>query len=129
MKTFAALTVLLFTLAPAPAGEDLTGKWSGTFTIINPDDGAVMEESGIVMNLTHKGKDLTGTVGPNADTQWPILKGLVDADKLTFDVQSGDSGPTVHFTLTFANGRLKGGAAGEQDGRKLAARIDAGRDK
>ena len=31
-----------------------------------------------LMFLKHKGTELTGTAGPNADQQWPILKGKVE---------------------------------------------------
>jgi hypothetical protein len=50
---------------------------------------------------------LTGTVGPNAERQWPIQKGAVDGTKVTFAVQQPD-GPLRTFTLTLAKDRLQG---------------------
>jgi hypothetical protein len=77
------------------------------------------------------GADFTGTAGPSAERQWQIVKGKVATTKegttVTFDVAS--DGPVIHFELKLVEGRLKGGAKAEQDGRKLNAEIDLGREK
>jgi hypothetical protein len=126
MKTLTALGVLLFILAPVQSTANLTGKWTGTFITSDTTDGSTREQ-GIEMNLTHTGKELTGTAGPSAERQWPISKGTVVGDKVTFQVQS--DGPIISFALTHAKDRLTGEATGEQDGRKLTAKVDAGRAK
>lgn len=77
--------------------------------------------------LKHAGADLTGTAGPSLEKQWTISGGKVDGAKVTFAVQS--DGPLIQFALTFGNGRLKGDATAEQNGRKLSAKVDAGRDE
>lgn len=129
MTSFAAALitiVLAFVPSGVPAAEDLSGKWSGVFSLIAPDGSARDEK--IFLDLKHTGAELTGTAGPSAEVQWPIAKGAVDGAKVTFDVQTGE-GPLVKFTLTLADGHLKGDAAGEFQGEKLAARIDAQRVK
>jgi uncharacterized membrane protein YkoI len=124
----AVLFVLSLLVAPGAAQENLTGKWSGSFTIAAPD--GTSREQGIELNLTHKGTDLTGTAGPDAGRQWTITNGVVAGTKATFQVQENASGPLISITLTLTNGRLIGDASGEDDdGRKLSATIDAGRVK
>jgi hypothetical protein len=119
------LPVLSAAQAPAPAKTDsLTGKWEGAFVISMNGES---RDEGAVMNLTVKDKVLTGTVGPNADRQWTIQDGKVDGNKLTFGVQA--DGPFLKFTLTLADGRLKGDAAGEMNGQTFAAKVDVGRAK
>jgi hypothetical protein len=59
--------------------------------------------------------------------QWP-LKGTVSGNKLTFEVQS-ESGTVVSFSLTFANGHLKGDANADAPGGKLSAKIDMEKSK
>lgn len=119
----ALLLTLLFVPALA-ATEDLTGKWSGSFSITT--DGQAHDESAYMV-FTQKGEDLTGTAGPTADQQWPIVKGKVKGDKVTFDVQSDNA--LIHIELTFKDGHLKGEAHAEQDGRALSAVIDLERVK
>jgi hypothetical protein len=127
MKTLAAMALLLLTMAPAQAQtKTLTGKWDGTFTRTAPD--GQTQSIPVMFNLTHKGKVLTGTVGPNADRQWEIEKGAVDADKVTFQVQQPD-GPLRKFTLALVEDRLKGEMLAELNGQSFTAKVDAGRAK
>ena len=123
MKKLAYVIGFALLLASAVlAADDLTGKWSGSFNITiegqTKDDVAYMV-------LTQKGTELTGTVGPNADQQWPILKGKVEGSKVTFEVQS--DGPLVKFDLTLADGHLKGEAKAEHDGQTMKAAVDVQR--
>ena len=127
MKTLAAIAVLLLTMAPAQAQTtNLTGKWTGTLTR-TASDGAT-QSIDFMFDLTQKGKVLTGTVGPNAERQWPIEKGVVDAGKITFRVQQPD-GPLRTFTLKLVESRLKGEMLAELNGQSFTAEVDAGRAK
>lgn len=127
MKRLVLLACLALLAAPVVAAEDFTGKWSGSFVAIRPDGS--LDEDKIFLDLKHKGKELTGTAGPSAERQWPVLKGVVDGNKVTFEVQAGETGPLLKFALVFADGRLKGEANGEEGGQKRTAKIDAGREK
>ena len=94
----------------APTGKqaaNLTGKWTGTLTRTAPDGRS--QSIDFMFDLTHKGKVLTGTAGPNAERQWAIEKGAVDAEKVTFRVQQPD-GPMRTFTLKLVKDRLRGHA-------------------
>jgi len=61
----------------------VTGKWSGTHAA---DPNAEAKESTALLVLKQSGSDITGTVGPNADEQFPIQKGKIDGDKITLEV-------------------------------------------
>ena len=130
MSFAAVLVSAVLAFAPfAPrTAEDFTGKWSGAFNAISPD-GSVSQQA-IELNLTQKGKALTGTAGPSATRQWNIIKGAVDGNKLIFDVQTTEgSGVIINFVLTYADGHLKGDATADDQGQKRAATIDATRVK
>ena len=122
MKRLVFAVAVLLLLVPVRAAEDFTGTWSGAFTITSPME----KDDVILMELKHKGAELTGTAGPRAEEQWP-LKGTVDGNKLAFEV--ANEGLVLKFALTFADGHLKGEANAERDGIKLAAKIDAQRSK
>ena len=97
--------------------------FQGTFKMQRPD-GTEGDPRPILLNLTHKGKVLTGTGGP-ADQQWTFAKGAVDAGQATLEVQQPD-GPLFKFTLTIVKGRLQGDMAGERDGVVRGhAKVDA----
>jgi hypothetical protein len=123
-----ALTVafVLATFVQALAAQtaaSFSGKWAGTFTMQRPD-GTEGEPRPLVINLTQKGKTLTGTAGP-ANQQWTIDKGAVDAGKATFEVQQ-PNGPLFKFTLSIVKGHLQGEMAGERDGVVRGhAKVDA----
>lgn len=127
MKTLAALAILVMSAVPAQAQTtSLTGKWDGTMTRTAPDGRT--QSIDLMLDLTHKGKVLTGTVGPNADRQWAIEKGTVNGAKVTFQVQQPE-GPLRTFTLTFVEGRLTGEMLAEMNGQSFEAKVDAGRQK
>ena len=110
----------------APAGTDLTGKWTGTFNVQGPD-GAQLEQGEIVMHLKQAGAALSGTIGPSEEEQLPIIQGKADGDKVTIEVKREQTVVKVELTLT--GDRLKGGATITSEERTLTAKIDAGRAK
>ena len=126
MKTLAALALLALTIAPAHAQTNLTGKWTGGMTRTAPDGRT--QTIDFMFDLTHKGKEVTGTVGPNAERQWPIEKGVVDGSKVSFQVQQ-PNGPLRTFTLALVEGRLKGKMLAEMNGQSFEATVDAERAK
>ena len=128
MNTLAALALLLFAMIPAQAKTtDVTGKWTGTMTRSAPDGRS--QTIDFMFDLVQKGKELTGTAGPNAERQWKIEKGgTVDGTKVKFQVQQPD-GPLRTFTLAVVDGRLKGEMLAELDGQSFTTKVDAGRAK
>ena len=125
MKRLVSVISVIMLLASAlMAAEDLTGKWSGTFVITM--DGETKDDSAYMV-LKQSGTELTGTAGPDADKQWPIQKGKIEGNKVTFEVQA--DGPLLKFELTLAEGRLKGDAKAEHDGHSMKAAVDVQRQK
>ena len=127
MKTLAAITIFLLTMAPVQAQKtDLTGKWTGTLTRTAPDGRT--QSIDFLFDLTQKGKVLTGTAGPTPERQWPIEKGAVDGTKVTFQVQQPD-GPLRTSTLTLVKDRLQGDMVLEFKGQTATVKVDMGRAK
>jgi hypothetical protein len=130
MKKIALLFVFILCALPAVAAEDLSGKWSGSFVGLDPNGQQMTEQ--IVMNLVHKGAELTGTAGPNDQQQWKILNGKVDGNKISFDVPGGgdnQGGPLLKFAMNYADGHLKGDVNVDMGDKKLTAKIDTTRVK
>jgi|SRR5262245_15534611 len=124
MKRLLILVAVVLLVVPLAGAEDFTGKWSGSFISLLPD-GSTKDDT-IVMTVKQKDTSLTGTAGPTEDMQWP-LKGTVSENKLTFEVDS--NGTIVYFSLSFANGHLKGDANADAPGGKLSGKIDMERSK
>ena len=129
MKTLATLVLVVFALAPAaPAAQatNLTGDWNAKFTRTAPS--GQTQTITFTFHLTQKGKVLTGTIGPDADRQWKVEKGVVDGAKVTFQVQQPD-GPLRSFTLTYTKGHLQGSQKLEFQGQTADVTVDAERAK
>ena len=117
MKTLlGSLLLFIFTLA----GTELTGKWTGSFDVTGPDGETKKDHA--FMNLKQNGDELTGTAGPSEERQWPISKGKIEGDKVTFEVQTDE--PLLKFDLRLIDGHLKGEARGEKDGKTMKAALD-----
>jgi hypothetical protein len=129
MKTLTALVLLAVAWAPVAAGAqatDLSGQWNATFTLTTPER---TQSINFVFNFTHKGKALTGTIGPTTDDRrWPVEKGVVDGTKVTFQVQQ-PNGPLRSFKLALVKGRLQGNQTLEFQGQTAEVTVDAERAK
>ncbi len=122
MKKFAVAVMVIFALSlvPALAATDLTGKWSGTFLITGPD--GETKDNTAFMDLTQKGMELTGTAGPNSDKQFTILKGKVEGNKITFEVQADET--LIKFSLMLVDEHLKGEANAAKDDKTMKGILD-----
>jgi len=134
LNRFASALVAVVLVAPAVfAAEDLTGKWSGSFVITM--DSNPPQDKLIHMVATHKGAELTGTVGPDPDQQVAIVEGKVvtakeagkDVTKVTFHAIA--EGAPIHFDLALIDGHLKGKAKAENDGHTMSVVVDMTRVK
>ncbi|MBK9316926.1 MAG: hypothetical protein IPM55_22170 [Acidobacteria bacterium] len=74
------------------------------------------------MVLKQNGTELTGTAGPNSGQQWEILKGKIEGNKVTFEVQTDQ--PLIKFELMLIDGHLKGQAKAEHEGMTMGAEVD-----
>lgn len=109
------------------ATTNLTGQWTGTMTRTAPDGRS--QTINWMLDLTQKGKVLSGTAGPNAERQWAIKDGgAVDGTKVKFQVQQPD-GPLRTFTLALVKDRLEGEMLAEFQGQSFTTKVDLGRAK
>jgi hypothetical protein len=114
MKTLAAIVLAALVLGPvstAAQATNLTGDWNATFTRTAPDGRT--QTITFTFHFTQKGK---------------VLKGVVDGDKVTFQVQQTD-GPLRSFALTHAKDRLQGTQKLEFKGQTAEVTVDAERAK
>lgn len=120
------LSISLVAQTPAP---NVSGNWKGTFTIMI-DDMPPRDDTAVIM-LKQNGAEVTGSAGPNDSEQMPISKGKVETVKgvttVTFEITA--DGPVILFELKLVEGRLKGGAKAEFEGKKFRADIDVERAK
>jgi hypothetical protein len=124
MRTlFCALLLAGFALIAA-ADTSVTGKWSGSFNITTPD-GQTKEDTAY-FDLKQNGAEITGTVGPNEDQQFPI-KGKIEGDKITIEVDH--EGQTIHLDLVLAEDRITGEANMSHEGETAKAKVDVKRVK
>ena len=125
-----SLAVALCTVALLADGTmaDLTGKWSGSFSVSLPD--ATESNETIFMDLAQKGTVVTGQVGPTASQNSPIQNGQVQGNRVTFEVtQLGPKAPKMTFELTITDDKLKGTATADSQGHKMTAKVEAQRQK
>jgi len=131
MKRLVGFALILAALVPAVVAQtaaSFTGKWEGTYILQRPD-GTEANPRPVVFDLTHKGKEITGTAGPAAQ-QEKIEKGVVSAGKATFEMPQSD-GSYFKFTLAIVKERLQGEMTGHgPDGAvRGKAKVDAGKAK
>ena len=126
MKIFACVCILLFAVMTL-SGADVSGKWSGSFTMINAE-GETHEGNAFVI-IKQNGTEITGSGGPDESQQWPISKGKIEGDKITFEVQS--DGPLYKVALTLDGDHLKGETTVVEDGQAAPnkAKVDLTRVK
>jgi len=124
MRTFLCFLVLAVLACAAVADVDVTGKWSGTFNMTGPDGD---KDGTAILILKQSGTDITGTVGPSEDEQFPIQKGKIEGSKITLEADHG--GHTMKIDLVLADNRITGEAQMEAEGTTLKAKIDVTRAK
>jgi hypothetical protein len=121
MKTLLLSLLALAALAGlAMADTNVTGNWSGSFNISNPN-GESKDATAFLM-LKQDGPDITGTVGPNEDEQFPIQKGKIEGDKITLVAEH--DGHTIKLDLVLAADRITGEANMSGDEGPMKAKLD-----
>ena len=125
MRTFLCFLVLAALAVTAHADVDVTGKWTGSFTMIGPN-GETNEGTALLI-LKQSGTDIAGTVGPSEDQQFNIQKGKIEGDKITLEADHG--GHIMKISLVLADDRIKGEAHLDAEGQVLNAKIEVTRAK
>lgn len=109
----------------AVADTDVSGKWSGSFDITTPD-GQVQNDVAFFV-FKQAGTELTGTVGPNEEKQFPITKGKIEDGKIT--IEADNEGHTIKLDLVLSADRITGDARMEAEGQTAKAKVNVTRVK
>lgn len=126
MRTLLFMLVIIALAGVAMADVNVTGKWTGNFTMTRPNGEA--NDTTAVLMLKQTGNEITGTVGPNEDEQFTIQKGAIDGNKIAIEVDH--NGHTIKFDLVLADDRITGEANMTGDGGETAkAKLDVSRAK
>lgn len=88
-----ALFVALVPVGTTAQATDVTGNWNATFTRTAPD--GQTQSISFTFHFTQKGKELSGTVGPEPARQWKVEKGRLQGMQM---LQLPD-GQTVEVTV------------------------------
>lgn len=125
MKALVCTLLLCVFALTAAADTDITGKWSGSFDITQPDGG--VKNSTAFLILKQAGSEITGSVGPVEDEQFPIMKGKIDGEKIT--IEADHDGHTLKLALVLAGDHIKGDASMDVQGQTATAKLDVTRVK
>jgi len=126
MRITVCFLLLLAALAgSALADANVTGKWSGSFSLAA--EGGQTKDATALLVLKQTGTEITGTVGPSEDEQHAITKGRIEGDKIT--LESADGGVSIRFDLILAGDRITGDVNAAGEGRTLKAKLDVVRAK
>jgi hypothetical protein len=79
------LFALALLLAMAAPNGTLSGKWEGSFQVAGGEHDVPQ-----LFVFSEDGKKLTGTGGPDGVERYPIANGLVNGDRVTFELTTGD---------------------------------------
>jgi hypothetical protein len=125
MKLFLCLALVALAALPAAADVNVTGNWTGTFTMIGPN--GETKDTGALLILKQNGSGVTGTVGPNDQERFDIQMGSIDGSKLTLQVSDGEH--QIVFNLVLAEDRLQGDVQLSAGDEKRQAKLDVKRTK
>jgi len=126
MKKLIGLLLLAALASVAFGDTNVTGKWTGSFNITR--NTGESNDSTALLVLNQKGAEITGTVGPSEDKQFPIKAGKIEGDKIT--MEANDGGHAIKFALVVSGERITGQAdmSGE-NGETATAKLDVTRQK
>lgn len=122
---FLQVVLLAVALVLSASAADITGAWSGTFTITTPD-GKTSDDT-VHLVLKQDGSAVTGTAGPNAEQQVPITKGTITGNKVMLEVPVPDG--MFKFDVALEGEHLKGEVTRTAGGESMKAKMDATRVK
>lgn len=94
------IVLLLLPLCTAFAA-DLTGKWSGTFRATGADHDIPQ-----LFILQQDGAGLHGSGGPDQSEQYPIENAVINGDKVTFELTTGEW--RFSYRLRVSGGEMSG---------------------
>jgi hypothetical protein len=119
MKILACVCILLCAAITLSAA-DISGKWSGSFVMTNAQ-GETNEGTAFVI-FKQNGAEITGSGGGDENQQFPITKGKIEGNRITFEVQS--DGPLYKVDVMLTGDHIKGDVIVVQEGQSTKAKVD-----
>ncbi len=120
--------LLAAALVLSAADGNVSGKWSGSFSLTRPD--GTNDDGTAFAVLKQEGGRITGTAGPDEEHQWTIEKGAIADSRVTFEVKSDEDGTIFKCNLVLEGDHLKGPiTAVAPDGQAMPAKVDFSRVK
>ncbi len=110
---FHGLLLLGYALLPLLTQVDVSGTWAGSIDVQTTDGES--NRVAIFLQLKQVGTEVTGTFGPTPSQRFPIEKGTIDGDTLTFQVAAPTRVARVRLEV-LDGGRMHGEVATE-DGK------------
>jgi hypothetical protein len=98
----ACVCFLLLAAVPGYAVDNIAGKWSGSMNVSAAD--GTTQDVALVLVLQQNGSELTGTLTPAGKVPVVIQKGMIDGEKVTFEVHVN---PSMKFDGTLSDDNLK----------------------
>jgi len=127
MKVF-VFFLLAAALVLSAADGNVSGKWSGAFSLTRPD--GTNDDGTAYAVLKQEGGQVTGTAGPDEGHQWTIEKGTITGNKVTFELKSAQDGTFFKCNLVLEGDHLTGPiSAVTPNGQTMAAKVDLARVK
>lgn len=100
------LLAALIMLAPlAAATTDISGMWSGS--MVHMTDDGIVASTPVVAEFKQDGKTITGTATAAGREPMTIEKGVLEGDRLTFEIHAPEGTYAVKMALVGAS-ELKG---------------------
>ena len=116
-----SIVFAILALTVTAAAADVTGKWSGSYTVTGPD-GSAGDSNPAFLILKQSGSTLTGTAGAEEAEQWPLENAKIENDRITGTVSPSD-GATYTVSLTVDGDRMTGEVIVNQGGQTMKGKI------
>jgi hypothetical protein len=115
--------LLAASLVLSAADVNVSGKWSGSFSLTKPD--GTNDDGSAFTILKQDGGQITGTAGPDEEHQWTIEKGAISGNNVTLEVKDSDRATIFKLSLVLEGDHLKGPVTVVTDeGQTLNAKVD-----
>lgn len=114
---------LLPCLAATLMAADVSGKWTGSVEVQDPDGGAAINTE-VRAELLQKADAVSGKIGRQEDQLAETIQNAkMDGARLTFEVSSAETNGLVKFVLTLDGDHLDGEMSGNMDGTAITGKV------
>jgi hypothetical protein len=118
---------LLPCLAATLMAADVSGKWTGSVEVQDPDGGAAINTE-VRAELLQKADAVSGKIGRQEDQLAETIQNAkMDGARLTFEVSSAETNGLVKFVLTLDGDHLDGEMSGNMDGTAITGKVHLSR--